>query len=1560
MVKRIKNGIRCAGYILLIMLLLLGSLPLRGVFAEVPNTEESAYVPETNIAENEQVEKNGTVGSVVSEKTENIENVPINESGTIITEGTLEEVKQSVESIYTQEAEVKEGIIIEAPELAQSVQVEKIERAELVLEEEMQPEEPTPQEKLQIQLQASIEKEGHFSYREDYGKRVLLSFFVEEWQEDTELYVTAVSTNEAVIKPVKQLEKYSLSEGLIAYTITGVGEAELILELVENELCEAKEFRIFVEVTDSGIKDEDFVISYVPYNTQDEIPFTSFTEWKQFLEQHNYWLSGTTRLGISQTGESIYEKIHIKREDTEDIGQSKYHDIGEEALLQTYEFWLSNSQTNTSTENVENGKRTFQLGIDRTAPQNITFFYSQNAYEATSTEKTKYYSENITLSGVFEDSFSGVERIEYTTQADLGESAKWKTIQNVEFQGTQASYEQVLGEGIYTGVAIRAVDRAGNISQTIEIRNEKGDFLQIIVDNREPILDVMLKTQDEKAYQGEWTKQGITIAVQEKVTNPTIAGIQCIQYQYVSIGGEYQPDRWKEIPVEKEIKIAYDEKTKVNQNGTYYFRAISNTGVITDIETQKKTASRIRLQQTLPEKQEKIEEAPTLKEGQEWYNKKTGVPAISFAYPDYNDGMESLEYGAPITVYTRLTRKQGAEDNTTETHEQSATIGMRSDEQYYQQLLHIQKDNIEQGAEDNIQQNIESLNIDFSYDSKTGYAEDGIYELEYWIKDEAGNESEHDIYMYKIDTHEPESLEVLVDGVKMQENNSGTVQYDRFYQSAVNGSASAEFGVSGKHSIKLMLTEETEITANSSGWQENDEFVIKPCERGCIYMLAEDVAGNQAILKTQGIVVDNKAPMGEQGGKIIKILTQANDNLYYNDDITFSLFAEDMPQEKEFSGIETFSYVIGTTEKEQRTEIFSFTKELPSKEELIAAKSYTTTEILNAATYEGNHAYIEITVKDRCGNVTTDKEEVKIDITVPQVEIDFDLKEPQNGRYYQQARTATIQIQELNFDGNRVKIEATKDGEIYPISISEWHSEGMNHWANIVFSENGDYTMSVSCTDLADNASGEVSIEPFTVDTTKPIVEITYDNQDVRNECYYQTRQTATILVKEHNFSEADFTLHVEPQIAVGEWRHIGDEHFLELYFTEDNPYRFWCNVLDLAGNEAEEMAEEAFVIDSIAPQIVIQGVEDGSANAGEIHPIVMVYDTNPNAQGVEITVTTGLGEPVTTSVQTQEMEGGHSYHLTDISQKEDNVYLLQVTASDMAGNNSTLSYRFSLNRHGSTYDLSQLASYTKRVYNRFEQLADICITEMNVDKIEEYAFYVTRNGKMLTCMERNTQLQKVSSKEEIYYYVEKEGDERKGYTNRYLFPRENFEKEGIYRITCYSKDGAGNQSNNTLEEKNAEISFVVDNTAPKVVVNGIEEGGIYNEEARKVNIMVQDNFLLKQAVFSLVTESGEILESWDYMEFVQNAGDTMTITIPSREEKQFLVYQVSDAAGNELVLLPDTEKAPKGFLITTDTWLRFISSPIKVMVSVIGCIGVIATGLLYIKRKMWNLRFFE
>ena len=39
-----------------------------------------------------------------------------------------------------------------------------------------------------------------------------------------------------------------------------------------------------------------------------------------------------------------------------------------------------------------------------------------------------------------------------------------------------------------------------------------------------------------------------------------------------------------------------------------------------------------------------------------------------------------------------------------------------------------------------------------------------------------------------------------------------------------------------------------------------------------------------------------------------------------------------------------------------------------------------------------------------------------------------------------------------------------------------------------------------------------------------------------------------------------------------------------------------------------------------------------------------------------------------------------------------------------------------------------------------------------------------------------------------------------------------------------YSRDAAGNEVNNTLTEKKAELTFIIDNTAPTVVVEGVED----------------------------------------------------------------------------------------------------------------------------------------
>lgn len=1608
-----KNQIKVIGYLALIMLLLLISLPLSGVFAESEGVFIAKDMAEMDAGEDiteEHMTEMSTVEVFITEEFTTEEETSVEQQtsdtplaildaylfggnetvtvtrndGTVINQGTAfsreysvtldnyhdctenlegNHLLQATYTVYLGDTILQSGALMLGDVGGDSFQVEYTQTGEYTIEIKASAYEErngeyigVPDkllstvtdsvEKTRLQIQGSIEKEGHFSYREDYGRSVALSFFMEEYQaeNDGDISFTISSGNEAVIKLQKNQEVFSLTDRNAAFVITGAGQTELTIQPMDHDFFIINKLVIPITVENSAMRDEDYDILYTDIDGKKTAFSGKFEKWQEFLEQKKNWLNGSISIHLSEIGEQSYTGLGMTAGQEADVtAEEKQLNILEESPIQQYAFWCSNLQNNAVTKSVEKGIRTFEVGIDKTAPEKIEITYNQNAYEPTSTEKTKFYGESFVISGSFQDMLSGVAVIEYTTEADRGDEAEWNKIEAVAKDENIASFELILDKGIFTGIAIRATDLAGNTSEPVEIKNPAGEYLEIIVDKTQPFLSIVSKTADEKRYQGEWTNQPIVIVVEESLEHKTLSGIQAIQYQYVSIGGAYQSEQWEELPEEGLLKLGCEEDAKTDQNGTYYFRAITNTGIVTAIEAQKESAIRIRLQQTLAEKEKITEIAPQLEQNQVWYNKKSGVPFIQFAYPKYDNGVKSLEYDAPITVHTRLTAKFSDEKEMAPVYK-TATIGIANDKVYLK-LFTEEKESIED--------KIEALDIDFSYDKQSGYASDGIYELEYWISDAAGNESEHDRYIYKIDTHEPEKLEILIDGTPMEAETAQTIHYDRFYQSAVSGSASADFGVSGKGIIRLMLAESVGDWEKNTNWIQSDSFALNPCTSGCIYMVAEDVAGNQSILRTQGIVVDNQPPAGENGGKFITITSKANENLFYNDNVQLRLAANDLPQSNGFSALESFSYTIGTAgkENEQRKELFSFTKALPGKEELALAKSHTTTEVIDASMYEGNDTYVEIIAKDRCGNVSTSREVLKIDVTAPKVEISFDQNEALNDRYYPMTRTATIHVQELNFDPQGIELTITKDGEAYTIPLSEWQSEGINHWATVAFAEDGDYTMTVTCTDLADNTSEEVSVEPFTIDLTKPMIEITYDNNMAANEVYYQTVRIAYITVKEHNFQKEDFVLTAEPQVSMSEWRHEGDEHQVQLRFVENNHYRFQCSYMDLAGNEAEPLEEQDFYIDSIAPQIVIRGVENESANAGEIQPVVTVYDTNSNKEAVSIQATTGMGEEIPLAIQTQEGEQGYSYILTDMSEKEDNIYFLQVTALDMAGNKSELTYRFSLNRYGSTYDLSETAQITKRVYNRSDQLSDISIMEMNVDEIEDYSIYITRNGKMLSCRETLERPQMESDKNEICYYVEETGDEKTGYRNRYVFYQENFAKEGIYRIICYSKDRAGNEMNNTREGKQAEVSFVIDNTAPKVIIDGIEAGGMYNEESQTVNIMVQDNFRLEEARFTLVNQTGNELQSWDYMELANGTGDTISITIPSLEEKQSLLYCVSDAAGNEIVLLPDSQGAPTGFLITTNPWLRFISSPVKVTVAIVVIISICGISIYFFRK---------
>jgi hypothetical protein len=135
-------------------------------------------------------------------------------------------------------------------------------------------------------------------------------------------------------------------------------------------------------------------------------------------------------------------------------------------------------------------------------------------------------------------------------------------------------------------------------------------------------------------------------------------------------------------------------------------------------------------------------------------------------------------------------------------------------------------------------------------------------------------------------------------------------------------------------------------------------------------------------------------------------------------------------------------------------------------------------------------------------------------------------------------------------------------------------------------------------------------------------------------------------------------------------------------------------------------------------------------------------------------------------------------------------------------------------------------------------------------------------------------------------------GDDSSGFEYDYTIYKEAFMDEGVYSIILYSRDTLGN-------EACTQFAFIIDNTPPCVVADGIGEEGLLPEEGSKVNVYVNDNFKLDEAYFNVVNGRGEVIECYDYIRFAENEWDVMTITVPSGEAPLSLMYNVKDAAGN-------------------------------------------------------------
>lgn len=1345
----------------------------------------------------------------------------------------------------------------------------------------------------------------------------------------------------------------------IDITMEKTGTTTIIVKVPKQIFFDEKILTLVIQVDSPAVSDDLIRFSQIEGSNQNKT-------WNQFTEingsvygndQDGYWSRYPLKLSLDSNN-LYYNKFYIDGIIDAQNAVSAYEI--QSSSMKNYLIWVKNDNLGAL------NSVSYKVGIDQTGPERKTDITTIEA-PANYDQGVHYYNTNPTINIAYEDQQSGVAKITLTKKK-TGEAEE-----TVDFTGPV-----VLEDAIYDYIYFTGIDNVGNETRTYLCKGDIGE--KIVVDTTTPTVTAVMKVSGTD-YSGEWTNQQIQYVISEVSGRECLSGIRTVKYAYVPYGKSYddiQNDDWIEIEPGNDGKYfetigqsnwpgtsldpnaiapdtvdgtavigtsPHDENGNGNvssrrsgsgtlKNGTYYFKATSNALLTSKREDIESNGKRVKLHQRQLEAGTCYVTAEPASTG--WYNATMvdNKPYFSVAYPNIQRINGTFEYPSMVTLH--FSAKETYNNDIDVTRE--FTAGCKE---------------INGGVEN------------FSVQATSGYTleEDGTYEIYVWTTDEAGNRSETVKYTANADYTPPADLEICVNGNDITEEVGGTIQYNNFFQSSVDISVSANFDLSGYKSLEVFEAKkpgDVKKTGSHSIGGSEGSFSVAPNKRCYFHMIATDQAGNESEVRSQGIVVDNESPIGMNETEFTIEPIGANKNGFFNKDFNVDIKVQDSPTSDDCAALKEVTYMISDSADHSKTEqIFSFGKSSPSFDDLSGAEQFEDTVTITAKDYESNTAYIEVTSIDNAGNERKSQKELQIDVTLPEITVTYDNNNALHESYYQQNRTAKVNIHELNFDPADVEFEITRDGmpdtSLIP-GVSSWQADGDDHYVYITFAEDGDYTLTLSYIDLADNEAVYDQVDSFTIDKTKPSVTVSYDNETPWKDFYFNTARTATITIVEHNFDPTDFSLTSVPAVAIGGWMHDGDTHKTTIAFREDGEYTYSIDYLDLAGNAMDKIPEEHFKIDTVNPIVTIEGVEDQSANAGEVIPVVTVQDEDFDSEGIEITLRTSLGAAVELKKSASAIENGYRYTLPNVTEQEDAVYYLTVAGTDLAGNTSELTYRFSLNRHGSSYDLSNLSYLVDKVYTKYDDISDLEIMEMNIDTIDKFSVYISRNGTMLDSKESGSKPSGDDST--IYYSVKESGNADIGYTYTYTLYKENFEKEGLYNIMFYSKDRAGNEVNNTLTEKGADISFVIDNTAPNVLIEGVEGNALYVEDSLDVNVVARDNFKLKKAEFYLLDREGNRIQTWDYLKLAGSEDAVLTLTLPSSEERQSLLFYAIDEAGNEIVSLQDDEDTPTSFLITTNPWLRFVNSTKdKVIASAVAGSIICITGVTVFLRRRKKIK---
>ena len=204
-------------------------------------------------------------------------------------------------------------------------------------------------------------------------------------------------------------------------------------------------------------------------------------------------------------------------------------------------------------------------------------------------------------------------------------------------------------------------------------------------------------------------------------------------------------------------------------------------------------------------------------------------------------------------------------------------------------------------------------------------------------------------------------------------------------------------------------------------------------------------------------------------------------------------------------------------------------------------------------------------------------DEFTVDKTIPKYSVTYNNNQSNNGYYYNNTRTATIEVDEHNFNAGGITVEIIKDGKsIGSTGMSGWTQSGDINTATIEYSDDADYEFTISGVDMADNPMDPYVTDHFVIDTTEPQIEIT----GIKNMSANQGTVMPEIVTDDTNYDHYEYTLSrcLEGVVKDAKYTVVSSsasgEHirFNDIVHKAENDdiYTLSATVYDKAGNSKE------------------------------------------------------------------------------------------------------------------------------------------------------------------------------------------------------------------------------------------------------------------------------------------------------------------------------------------------------------------------------------------------------